>query len=126
MTISRCVFTVNNMKDNHENRIMDKESKGKMIGGTIMVWLGISFLLTQSGLVPAQMWWMVYTFGLGGIFMLGAVSQYMTYGYTYETRKAFIFSVIWFIPGFFILSAPLNLWPVILVVIGASLIFTRA
>ena len=113
------------MKDNHENGTMVEESNKKMIGGITLVWLGISFLLTQSRLVPSHMWWMVYTFGLGSIFMLGAVSQYMTQGYTYETRKAFIFSVIWFIPGFFILSAPLNLWPVLLVVIGASMIFTR-
>lgn len=104
---------------------MDKEGKGKMIGGTIMVWLGISFLLTQSGIVPAHMWWMVYTFGLGSIFMLSAASQYMSNGYTTETMKAFIFASIWFIPGFFILTAPLNLWPVLLVVIGASMIFTQ-
>ena len=90
-----------------------------------MVWLGISFLLTRSGLLPSRLWWMVYTFGLGGIFMLGAVSQYMRYGYTRETRKAFIFAGIFFVPGFFILSAPLNLWPVILVVIGTSLILSK-
>ena len=125
MTFSWCAFIVNKMKDNHENRTMVEESKGRMIGGTTLVWLGISFLLTQSGLVPSHLWWMVYTFGLGGIFMLGAVSQYMTHGYTYETRKAFIFAGIFFVPGFFILTAPLNLWPVILVVIGASLIFSK-
>lgn len=104
---------------------MVKKNNGKMIGGTIMVWLGISFLLTKSGLVPSHLWWMVYTFGLGGIFMLGAISQYMRNGYTRETMKVFIFAGIFFIPGFFILTAPLNLWPVILVVIGASLIFSR-
>ena len=53
------------MKDNHENGTMVEESNGKMIGGTIMVWLGVSFILTQIGLVPSHLWWMVYTFGLG-------------------------------------------------------------
>jgi len=116
---------VNKMEDNHENRTMEDKNKGKMIGGIIMVWLGISFILTQSGLVSSHLWWMVYTFGLGGIFMLSAVSQYVRYGYTNKTLKAFIFAGIFFVPGFFILTASLNIWPVILVVIGASLIFFK-
>ena len=90
-----------------------------------MVWLGISFTLTQSGLVPSHLWWMVYTFGLGGIFMLIALSKYMKYGYTNKTVNSFIFAGIFFVPGFFILTAPLNLWPIILIAIGALLIFYK-
>lgn len=113
------------MKDNHDNLEMVDKKKGKMIGGTIMVWLGISFLLTQSGLVTSDLWWMIFTFGLGGIFILGAVTQYMRNGFTYETRKGFIFGGIWFVPGICILSGSMNLWPVILVLIGAFLIFSK-
>lgn len=91
---------------------------GAITGGLILVWLGISFYLAQSGYAGWDRWWQIFLVGLGAILILQGLIRYA------KTRRPFIGPII---GGAILMLIGLsffegtqvgNLWPLILVVIG--------
>ena len=70
---------------NERNEKREKEEKnerdrvgGSLMGGLILLWLGISFLLREYGYITGSDWWSWFLIGLGAILVLRgawAVSQ---------------------------------------------------
>ena len=93
---------------------------GAIIGGLILVWLGVSFYVTQQGIISWTNWWSYFLLGLGLIIILrGAIAavHWRKVGLAYGW---FIGGTIVFVIG---LSGTLNIstwWPFVLVVIGIA------
>jgi zinc ribbon protein len=95
---------------------------GAVIGGLILVWLGISFYLQQIGTIPADRWWAYFIFGIGVLLVLRGVVQ-LSKGWTYS--GSIVGGAILMVVGFvFIENVQFSSWPLILVIIGAAIIFT--
>ncbi len=91
---------------------------GAITGGLILIWLGISFYLAQTGYTSWGNWWELFLIGIGVIIILQGVIRYG------QGRRPFIGSFIGgaililigavFYSGFEFRS----LWPLIFVAIG--------
>ena len=94
---------------------------GPIIGGSILVWLGITFYLQQIGTFPSSDWWAYFIVGIGVIIIIQGIILYA------QHRRPFIGpliggAVLLFVGLSFIYNAWANFWPLILVVIGIAIV----
>jgi hypothetical protein len=94
---------------------------GPIIGGSILIWLGITFYLEQIGYLPPADWWAYFIAGLGAIIIIQGLLGYARYRIPYV--GSFIGGAILLVIGLaFISNFAANVWPLILVVIGVALL----
>jgi hypothetical protein len=93
---------------------------GSLIGGSILIWLGITFYLQQAGYFIAN-WWALFLIGLGVILIL--------MGGLYSSRahrpviSPFIGGAILLFIGLAFFYTIFNFfWPLILVIIGLAIV----
>lgn len=94
---------------------------GGIIGGAILIWLGISFYLQEIGYLAAFNWWALFIAGIGVILIFQGV-----YLYT-RSRKPIIGpliggGILLVIGLAFFFNSFVNLWPLILVIIGLAIV----
>ena len=95
---------------------------GAITGGLILVWLGISFYLAQSGYVSWDKWWQIFLVGLGVVLIFQGLLRYA------KSRRPFtgpiIGGAILIVIGlaFFVGTEVGNFWPLILVAIGIAVL----
>jgi hypothetical protein len=101
----------------------EKEEKGRGIfGGGVLVWLGITFWLAQSGTVSWTNWWAYFIAGLGALLIIQGVLRVVMKGSTYEFSGFFIGGAILLIIGLaFIYGMALH-WSYILILLGILVI----
>jgi hypothetical protein len=93
---------------------------GAIVGGSVLIWLGVTFFLEQNGNISSDIWWAYFILGVGAILILEGVVIYSRghYGLGPIIGGAFlIFAGISAIAtdNYRIQS---NLWPLAIVVIG--------
>jgi LiaF transmembrane domain len=96
---------------------------GPLLGGLVLVWLGVSFYLAQSGTVSWSNWWAYFIIGLGVIVIFQGVVHYS------QSRRPFAGffiggAVLILVGVFFVESFAYDFWPLILIVIGAAVIIS--
>ncbi|MDA4124083.1 MAG: zinc-ribbon domain-containing protein [Thaumarchaeota archaeon] len=98
---------------------------GASVGGSILIWLGVTFFLEQNGYLGSNIWWAYFVSGLGLILILrGAV----LYSQGHRGLGSLIGgAVITFIGLSAIADSQLNLstrfWPLFLVALGLFVVF---
>lgn len=116
----------NEKQEKHEKEEKGEKGRGgnvigPVIGGLILVWLGITFYLQQTGTIPSDNWWAYFIAGIGAIIILQGLLLY-------STRKRAIFgpfiggAILLFIGLAYIFSASQALFPLILVIIGVAIL----
>jgi hypothetical protein len=55
--------------------------EGKVWGGIVTIWLGVSFLLKEMSYISVSMWWPVFAVGLGVLLILRSLNVYQIEGY---------------------------------------------
>jgi len=98
---------------------------GAITGGLILIWLGVAFFLQENNYISSGNWWAYFLIGLGAIVILQGLLRYGM------NRGSFIGSfiggaVILVIGLAFVQGFSVNLWPLILVAIGAAILFSVA
>jgi MFS family permease len=97
---------------------------GAITGALILIWLGISFYLAQSGRVGWENWWQIFLVGLGAVLILQGILRYA------RTRRPFIGPIIGGVVlmliglSFFAGANGVDFWPLILVAIGVIVLFS--
>jgi peptidoglycan/LPS O-acetylase OafA/YrhL len=96
---------------------------GPITGGLILIWLGVTFFLSQNNYISSDNWWAYFLMGLGAILILQGVLRFGM------SKRPFIGSFIGgaviLIIGFsFVQGFSANLWPLILVAIGAAVLLS--
>ncbi len=107
-----------------EKREKGKEGdiSGALLGGAILVWLGVSFYLQQIGRLPADLWWAYFLFGIGALLVLRGI---LLYSRGWHYTGSIVGGVVLMFIGFVSVERlQLTYWPLILVIIGAAIIFT--
>jgi len=99
---------------------------GAIVGGSIVIWLGISFYLAQINIITWASWWAYFLSGLGVIIILQGLARYSQSGYRHPLTGSLIGGAVCLAVGLaFIGAGPLGMrdfWPIILVVIGIAII----
>lgn len=113
--------------EKHEKR--EKEEKhekgregdvtGAIVGGTVLIWLGFSFYLSEMRYIPSESWWAYFLVGLGAILIVHGVVRYLRYGRS--LIGSFIAGAILMLIGLSSLTT-VTVWPFVLVVIGVAVI----
>lgn len=70
----------NEKTENNEKSEKNEASGGMwsgIMGGLILLWLGVSFLLRQYEYVSTTQWWSLFLLGLGAIIILRGVIMYV-------------------------------------------------
>jgi hypothetical protein len=93
---------------------------GALVGGSIVIWLGVTFYLQQLGYLASNDWWAYFIVGIGVILVLEG-------GFLFARGRRGLGPIIGgavliFIGGSSILNAATNAWPLILVAIGVAVI----
>ena len=110
----------------HEYRreeFTNESEEGKLIGGAIMIFIGIVFLLVQSNIIDLTTMWPIIPSGIGALLILNGLSKYRESGSLDR-------SIGFFIGGscmiFFTAGISLNFvqwWPILIIGIGLFIIF---
>jgi hypothetical protein len=96
---------------------------GPVVGGSILIWLGVTYYLEQISYLPGSDWWAYFLAGIGVILI---VQGLLSYGlYRGPLIGSFIGGVILFIIGLSVIENFVgNLWPLILVIIGIAIVIS--
>jgi len=100
---------------------------GKISGGILVAWLGVSFFLKEMSLINGHLWWPVFASGIGVLLILRGVMIYENTKYWSNDKGAFIggaFFILLSLLSFVNFEYLANFWPVIIVFLGIS-IFRR-
>lgn len=107
--------------------VAKKEDKsGPFIGGSILIWLGLSLFLAQSGTISWAIWWAYFMVGLGAILIaFGFIRKRI--GATPQDASGMVTGglVVSMIGIFFVIASIINfgaMWPFLLVAIGLIII----
>jgi hypothetical protein len=96
---------------------------GPIIGGSILIWLGITFYLEQIGYLPSSDWWAYFIAGIGVILIIQGILSYSKYRTPFV--GPFIGGAILLVIGLaFIGNIGTNFWPLILVIIGVAILIS--
>lgn len=89
------------------------------------MWVGISFLLREMINFEYSKWWPLFATGMGIIFVTRGVLSYLNRSYRSEATGFFIGGIVFLVlgPGSYV--GFVNWWPVLLILIGLSIIFGR-
>ncbi len=95
---------------------------GPIVGGLILIWLGVTFYLQESGVISSSNWWAYFLVGIGVILIIQGLLFYARSRRT--SFGPFIGGVILILIGLTYISNYSfgNLWPLILVAIGVAVI----
>jgi hypothetical protein len=115
---------------NERNEKREKEEKnehdqvgGSLIGGLILLWLGVSFLLREYGYITSSNWWSWFLVGLGAILVLRGVWA-VTQGGLRAGMGYFVGGLILTAIGGSEIFAIKNGWAIVLIIGGVAVILS--
>ncbi len=98
------------------------DRSGAVVGGSILVWLGISLYLSQVNTIPGADWWAYFLSGLGVILILQGIVRRTRSGH--PLTGSILGGAILLVIGLTSILGVRGFWPLILVVIGAAVILS--
>ena len=116
------------MTENHDNgnRVNNWtrriEDDGKVFGGMVTIWLGVSFLLKEMNFIVNSMWWPVFAVGLGALLILRGLNVYKSDGYWSEATGHMIGGAFVAFIGLAKFINFTHIWPVILIGSGLAIV----
>lgn len=99
-----------------------RDPLGSIVGGLIVVWLGICFLVITNDIWRWDDLWRYFLGGVGVIFLLEVAVRSVMPEYRRPILGKLVAGVIFLAIGFGGLVGLETWWPLILIVVGASII----
>ena len=90
--------------------------------GLLIIWLGVTFYLKYTGVLPESNWWAYMLAGFGGIWTLGGLVRLFWPRWSYRALGMLIPGIIVGAIGMMYIAGSFMLWPLILVAVGAVVI----
>ncbi len=109
------------------NYVAKKDDRlGPFIGGSILIWLGLSFFLAQTNVISWAFWWAYFMIGLGAILAVFGLFRWKT-GAARQDASGMVIGgfVVAIIGAFFAAASAIDFgtyWPFLLVAIGIIVI----
>ena len=102
--------------------------EGKTSGIILMAWLGESFILKEMNIISGQLWWPVFSAGIGALLILRGIMIYENTKYWSNDKGAFMggaFFIVLSLLSFVNFASLAKWWPVIIVILGISIIWPK-
>jgi cation transport ATPase len=96
---------------------------GPVMGGLILIWLGTSLYLAQTGYVKWDIWWPYFIIGVGVILVVLAIIRYSSSQHKAPAMGFLIAGAALLIVGFAGVAGMTDWWPFVLIAIGIVVIF---
>ncbi len=124
------------MNEEHKERERDEKENGEwgekwsndplggIVGGVIVVWLGVCFLLITNGPWYWEDLWRYFLGGIGVIFLLEVAVRTVMPAYRRPIFGKLVLSVIFMALGFGGLVGIEAWWPLILVLVGLFIVIS--
>jgi len=118
------------MNEIHSNWNQRTPSKNNSIielntsGGILLGWLGLSLLLKELSFIAGQLWWPVFSAGIGLLLILRGFTIFEKTKYWSNDKGAFIGGAFFILLGllsFVDFGSLINYWPIMGVIIGISI-----
>ena len=97
-------------------------------GGILLGWLGVSLLLREMSIIAGHLWWPMFSAGIGVLLILRGLMIYEKTRYWSNDKGAFIggaFFILLSLLSFVDLGPLANYWPVLVVILGVSILRSR-
>ena len=97
-------------------------------GGILLGWLGVSLLLREMSIIAGHLWWPVFSAGIGVLLILRGIMIYENTRYWSNDKGAFLggaFFILLSLLNFVDLGPLANYWPVLVVILGVSILRSR-
>jgi hypothetical protein len=97
-------------------------------GGILLGWLGVSLLFREMSIIAVQFWWPMFSAGIGVLLILRGIMIYENTRYWSNDKGAFIggaFLILLSILNFVDFGPLVNFWPVLVVILGVSILRSR-
>jgi|GEM_PF-402676 len=95
---------------------------GGIVGGLVVIWIGVFFLLRHMNVIPDENWWAWLLLGFGGIFLLGGVVRLIVARFRYRGLGMLIPGVVLSAIGMIFITDKVAWWPLILVAVGVLIV----
>ena len=92
-----------------------------IIFGSVLILLGVIFLLSTQGWIPSADWWKYFLIGLGAVFVIEALVRYARPAYRRHGSGRLIAGLILICIGVAFTTGIGHWWPLILIVIGLAI-----
>ncbi|MBN2378905.1 hypothetical protein JXM67_03785 [candidate division WOR-3 bacterium] len=99
-----------------------RDPVGGIVGGLIVVWIGVFFLLRYTDVIPDENWWAYLLLGFGGIFLLGGVVRLFIARFRYRGLGMLVPGIVLSAVGMVFITDKVAWWPLILVVVGVVIV----
>jgi len=109
-------------RDEKHEKGRERDIAGAVFGGGVLVWLGITFWLAQSGTVRWDIWWAYFIAGLGALLIIQGALRVAMRGSAYQFSGLFIGGAILLIIGLAFAYGTVLYWPYILILVGILVI----
>lgn len=109
--------------EKHEEKEREGGVSGALFGGSVLIWLGITFYLATYGQIPWSKWWSSFMSGLGILLVL------MGLYYSIRSKRLFPFIGLMIggaiisllgLSGFYSIST--DLWPIMIILLGVVIV----
>lgn len=111
--------------EKHEKREKNGEGHlGAVVGGSILVWLGLSFYLSQIYAIHPMRWWALFLSGLGLIIIIQGLIRYSQSGSRHPLTYSLLGGALAFTVGLASLGGMMYIWPLVLVLLGVFIIIS--
>jgi hypothetical protein len=108
--------------EKHEKGEKSGDRTGPFVGGLILIWLGISLYLAQTGYVNWDMWWPYFIIGIGVILIVLALIRYSSSQHKAPAMGFLIAGAVLLIVGLGGVVGMTDWWPLVLIAIGIMII----
>jgi len=111
-------------KKNDETEVnFHHDPLGRIMGGVIVIWLGVSFLLMENGYIPNGKWWAYFLLGLGIIFFLEVFVRMTRPEYEKHYFGRLIAGAVLVAIGAGNIFEMENWWPLVLIAVGFVIVY---
>ena len=110
---------------NEKGEKNEDDPNNRMYGGLVLVWLGISFVLRETGFVTHGNWWAVFLMGLGVLMLVRGYLKYNEFGRLGPAQGYLIGGVVLVFIGASEFLSIGEWWPYMIIIVG-GLVVLRA
>jgi hypothetical protein len=99
-----------------------RDPVGGVALGLLIIWLGVTFYLKYTGVLPESNWWAYMLAGFGVIWLLGGLVRLFWPRWSYRALGMLIPGIIVGAIGMMFIAGSFQFWPLILIAAGLAVI----
>ncbi len=109
-------------KKEKEEKHEPSDISGAIVGGLVLIWLGVTFYLAETGFIKWSAWVAYFLLGLGAILVIQALIKYFTSPYKGSAYGIAIGGIVVASIGLVMMYEITVWWPLIFIVLGIIVI----